>query len=266
MNKGSISGVVRNIGLLQLADYLRFYSQKIRNLSANRRFKKAYPEVQLPPDYLMYESFRLNYEKYYTEGRETAQWLIGQFSPFMELKAKKILDWGCGPGRLVRHLPDLLGPDAEVYGTDYNPRSIRWNTAHLPSIHFNLNKLEARLPYVSDFFDAIYGISIFTHLSENMHAEWYNELLRILKPGGLLLLTTQGDVFMEKLTPAEKAHYLQGQLIVRGKVKEGHRTYSAFHPTAYMLQLFSNAEIVKHFSPKPEKGKWLPQDIWIIRK
>ena len=161
---------------------------------------------------------------------------------------------------------DLLGPETEVYGTDYNPRSIRWNTANLPAIRFNLNKLEADLPYASDFFDAIYGISILTHLSENMHTDWYYELYRVLKPGGLLLLTTQGDVFMEKLTPAERDRYLQGQLVVRGKVKEGHRTYSAFHPTAYMQQLFANAEILAHIGPKPEKGKWLPQDIWIIRK
>jgi len=265
-NKGIISGAVRSLGLLQAADYLRFQFQRVSNQSANRRFLAQNPAVLLPPDYLMYESFQLNYEKYFHEGRETAKWLIQQFSPFMDLQGKKVLDWGCGPARLLRHLPELLGPESEIHGTDYNPKSIRWNTENLPGIRFNLNKLEARLPYDSNSFDAIYGISIFTHLSESMHSEWYNELHRILKPGGLLLLTTQGDVFMEKLTPAEQTRYLQGQLVVRGKVKEGHRTYSAFHPAAYMQLLFSNADVLAHTSPMPERGKWLPQDIWIVRK
>ena len=81
-----------------------------------------------------------------------------------------------------------------------------------------------------------------------------------------MFMTTQGDPFRVKLTEPESVRYQQGQLIVRGQVKEGHRTYSAFHPTSFMEQLFSNMKIEEHIVGQPEKGKWLPQDIWIIRK
>ena len=45
-----------------------------------------------------------------------------------------------------------------------------------------------------------------------------------------MFLTTQGDNFRVKLTDLELNKYNNDELVVRGKVKEGHRTYSAFHP------------------------------------
>ncbi len=266
IQKGDISHILRKLRLIWFTDFLRYHIQKIKNWRANKHFRKTHPEVVLPPDYLIYESFQLHYKKYYTESRETAQWLIGHFEKHIELAQKNILDWGCGPGRLIRHLPALIGHGCSYYGTDYNRASIEWCRTHIPDVQFNLNQLEAKLPYPDEFFDVIYGISIYTHLSEKMHHEWHRELSRILKPNGIMLMTTQGDPFRVKLTEPESVRYQQGKLIVRGQVKEGHRTYSAFHPTSFMEQLFSNMKIEEHIVGQPEKGKWLPQDIWIIRK
>lgn len=81
-----------------------------------------------------------------------------------------------------------------------------------------------------------------------------------------MFLTTQGNNFKVKLIESELVKYTKGQLVVRGKVKEGHRTYSAFHPTEFMTKLFSNAEILEHVATQPADGGWLPQDIWIIQK
>lgn len=229
-------------------------------------FKKNNPTVKLPPDYLIYESFQINYQKYYTESIDTAKWLAAHFEKHIELTNKRILDWGCGPGRLIRHLPNVIGNGCEFYGTDYNEKSIEWCSKNLPNIRFNKNSLAAHLPYTDDFFDVIYGISIFTHLSEQLHVDWYNELYRLLKPGGIMFLTTQGDVYKIKLTDQEVEKYNNNQLIVRGNVKEGHRTFSAFQPPGYMRKLFSNSEILEHIETDPGEEKWLPQDIWIIRK
>ena len=81
-----------------------------------------------------------------------------------------------------------------------------------------------------------------------------------------MFLTTQGDNFKVKLTDSEVLKYNNGALIIRGNVKEGHRTFSAFHPTAFMKKLFHNVEILEHVATNPESGKWVPQDIWIIKK
>ncbi|HAH22451.1 MAG TPA: class I SAM-dependent methyltransferase [Prolixibacteraceae bacterium] len=266
MNKGQISNVLRQLGLIYLTDWIRFYIQRYKNRKINRDFKSSHPEVKLPPDYLMYESFQINYKEYYTESIDTAQWITEYFKKHIELKDKKILDWGCGPGRVIRHLPTVIGNGCEYFGTDYNRQSIDWCSMNLPGITFNGNSLEAKLPYGDNYFDVIYGISIFTHLSEQMHHDWYNELFRVLSSGGILYLTTQGDNFKVKLTEPELLKYNNGHLVIRGNVKEGHRTYSAFHPTEYMNRLFSNVEMLEHVATKPVAETWLPQDIWIIRK
>ncbi len=266
MVKENISKLLRRTGLLYGSDRVRFYLELFKNRKINRKFKKDNPAIALPPDYLIYESFRINYYKYYTESINAAKWLCGYFSQYMKLEKRKILDWGCGPGRIIRHLPQLIGNDCEFYGTDYNSKSIEWCSKNLPGIHFGKNSLAPGLPYPDGYFDIIYGLSIFTHLSEQMHSEWYKELYRILKPRGIMLLTTQGDNYKIKLTPGELVQYNNGDLVVRGHVKEGHRTFSAFQPEQYMRKLFSNIEILDHIETLPEKGRWLPQDVWILKK
>jgi ubiquinone/menaquinone biosynthesis C-methylase UbiE len=166
----------------------------------------------------------------------------------------------------LRHLPEIFGDSCNYYGTDYNKKSIEWCKNNLPGIAFNHNSLKAILPYEDNQMDVIYGISIFTHLSEKMHHEWFKELYRVLNKGGIMFLTTQGHQFKAKLKDNEIAEFDNGKLVIRGKVKEGHRTYSAFHPTSFMLNLFRNMEILDHIENRPIQGNYIPQDIWIIRK
>ncbi len=266
MLKAKISNLLRHLRLLYLTDKARFYFHWLRYRKLNQSFRKAHPEVKLPPDYLLYESFQLHYPLYYEDGWETAQELVELFRQHIELKDKKILDWGCGPGRIIRHMPALTGNGCEFYGTDYNQKSIAWCSQHLKGITFNTNTLAAQLPYPDNFFDLIYGYSIFTHLSETLHYEWYAELIRVLKPQGILFLTTQGNNYIAKLTNTERESFNQGQLVVRGKVKEGHRTYSAFHPEPFMRHLFRKEEIVEHLTAPPHANGWLPHDFWIVKK
>jgi len=266
MKKGQISFFLRKLRLMYKIDYLRFYIQRFKNRKTNKIFKQNNPEVNLPPDYLIYESFRIDYQKYYFDGQKTTQWLLQHIKKHIDLKNKRILDWGCGPGRIIRHLPQTVGNNCEYYGTDYNKESIEWCAKNLNDIKFNNNTIEAKLPYSDDYFDVIYGISIFTHLSEQKHYEWYNELYRILNKNGIMFLTTQGDNFKTKLTDNELKIYNDNNIVVRGNVKEGHRTYSAFHPKEFMKKLFKNVEILEHLQTNPEPNKGLPQDIWIIKK
>src|SRR5690606_21036025 len=114
-----------------------------------------------------------------------------------------------------------------LYGTDYNRKSIEWCSDNLKGINFNNNKLEADLPWAKNYFDIVYGLSIFTHLSETLHFDWFKELMRVLKPEGIFLFTTQGNNFTIKLTEQELKLFRKGELVIRGKVTEGHRTYSA---------------------------------------
>lgn len=266
MKKGKLSNTLRKLRLLYFADSVSFYIRKIKTRKENKEFLSKNPEVKLPPDYLMYESFQINYRKYFKDGAKVASEIAERFKKHTELKDKKILDWGCGPGRIIRHLPEVINNGCQFYGTDYNKKSIEWCSENLKGIQFNHNKLEANLPYEDNFFDIIYGLSIFTHLSEKMHFDWFNELKRILKPGGIMYITTQGKHFKVKLSQDEIVKFNNNELVVRGNVLEGHRTYSAFHPEDFMKKLFKEVEILEHIVTPVKSKSWLPQDIWIVKK
>jgi ubiquinone/menaquinone biosynthesis C-methylase UbiE len=114
-------------------------------------------------------------------------------------------------------------------------------------------------------FDLIYGISIFTHLSELNNIAWYNELIRIAKKDGIILVTTAGKAFKAKMIKKEAIAFDENKLVVRSNVIEGHRIYAAFHPENHAIQLFeSKARILKHI--KGEIMDWgIEQDTWILK-
>lgn len=265
MMKATISKLLRQTRLLFLADKLRFYIQKYKNQAKNKSFQSSHKEFVFPPDYLMYESFNISYESYYKSGKAAAERFIKSFRKYNSAENVKVLDWGCGPARVVRHIPGIV-PNGSVYGTDYNQNSIEWNKKNIADVDFNLNGLQAALPYEDSFFDFIYGISIFTHLSEQLHYEWKNELTRVLKKDGILLLSLQGNLFKTILTDNEIRDFENGNLVVRGNVKEGHRTYSAFHPENFVKKLFSDYEILEHTDSFINNNGKPEQDIWILKK
>lgn len=267
ISKATLSQFLRRSGLLQSADQLQFRLQQWRKRKTNRAFRQKYPDVALPPDYTLFESFQLDYWKYYEGGRNTAAWVWNQLHPYLqETQCGRILDWGCGPARVVRHMPALLGNQWEIYGTDYNKQTIDWCQKHIKNVRFSSNQVDPPLPFAENFFDAVYGISIFTHLSEENHRRWLLELLRVTRPGSVLMFTTQGAAFRARLTPAERARFDRGDLVVRAQVKEGHRLFSTFHPPDFLRRLFSaEAPILQH-RPGMVMDWGIEQDTWVLRK
>jgi ubiquinone/menaquinone biosynthesis C-methylase UbiE len=265
MNRGNISNLIRKFRLLKTADYLRFQILRAKNLSKNRVYIKNHPNVSFPPDYLLYESFAIDYRAYFEGGKITADDLFKFLTKYKTHKDLNILDWGCGPGRIIRHMPQLFDSSCRFYGTDYNSKSINWCSRNIPNVNFTVNDLSPPLNYQNHFFDIIYGISIITHLSRKMQFDWIKEFHRVLNKDGLMLLTSAGNSFQSILTKEEKARFQNGDLVIRSRVKEGHRTYTAFHPVRFMQDLFAEFEILEHIEQKPS-GMNLSQDIWIIRK
>ena len=258
--KNSFSRFLRKVRLLYVADYLRYFFVKYQNKKDNEVFKEKFPEIVLPPDYLMYESFKLDYASYYFGGKKTAEWVQNITKEWLPKGNWVVLDWGCGPGRVIRHWPEN---NFTCFGSDVNEKSLAWCKHNFPSIRFLHQQVLPPLDIAEETFDLIYGISILTHLSLSAHFLWIKELDRMLKPGGLLFLTTQGNAFKDKLTESEKRDFDQGNLIVRGAVKEGHRTFSSFHPVSFMEKLFHSFVFLKHISTENEGNV---QDVWIVRK
>jgi SAM-dependent methyltransferase len=268
MNIYNIANVVRNAGLMHLSDTFKYYFVKVKNFNKNRQFRQKYPEVVLPPDYILFESFKLDYEKYYIGGSKSANWLITVLEQYVQFKGARILDWGCGPGRMIQHLPNLLGEHTQYFATDYNEKTIIWCQQHFKNknIRFEHNGLLPPLVFEDHFFQIIYGISIFTHLSLQNHIDWFTELSRVLQKKGVILLTTHGNIFRQRMTPQEMAQFDRGELVVRANVIEGHRVFTTFHPPIFMRNLFeTTCEILLH-EPGLAESWGLNQDVWVLRK
>ena len=90
MNKGRLTNLLRSAGLMHAADRIRYAMLRYRNRHVNQAFRRANPTVALPPDYLLYESFQLNYRKYYEDGLDTARWVQEHLAKHLELRDKHI--------------------------------------------------------------------------------------------------------------------------------------------------------------------------------
>lgn len=265
MNTGKITAPFRKLGLIHVFDKVKFQYIKAKNRKVNQAFLAANPDVVLPPDYLIFETFHLDYDSYYFGGQKSAKSIVSQVAPFITLQNKKILDWGCGPGRIIRHLHNEV-QDCEIHGVDYNKTNLNWCAENIPNITFKKNEINPPLPYKERTFDFIYAISIFTHLSEENHPAWMAELARVSQKGAVLLLTSHGPIFKRILTPDEIKTYDKGEIVTRGKAVEGHRVYAAFHPPTYFRSLVEEHFEVLQYTEGTEQDWGIQQDHWIVRR
>ena len=148
---------------------------------------------------------------YLAEGRKDATELIRivEASGFPISQTRRILEFGCAAGRMIRHFMDLA-PKAELWGVDIGAGHIRWciNNLSLP-IHFATTTLVPHLPFEDRNFDLIFCGSIFTHI-EDLQEAWLLELGRILRPGGRLYLTIHDENTVRFLATKYRAWPLAG--------------------------------------------------------
>ena len=144
---------------------------------------------------------------------------------------ESILDFGCGCGRVTRHWQHLGGA---VHGCDYNPHLVDWCTANLPFASFSVNRAEPPLPYEDDRFDFVYSLSVFTHLDERLQTAWIDELVRVLRPGGLLLTSLKTTVNEDVMDADDVERFERGELVVKRPEVSGRNDCAAFHPLAYI--------------------------------
>ncbi len=130
------------------------------------------------------------------------------FIKFGKLKpTEKILDVGCGIGRMAVPLTKFLdkktvyeGFDIVVDGIDWCKKEI---SSKFPNFHFQLadiynkaynpagkNKAsEYRFPYENEYFDFVFLTSVFTHMLPADMDHYISEIARVLKKDGRCFIT-----------------------------------------------------------------------------
>jgi len=112
-------------------------------------------------------------------------------------QGKRVLDFGCGAGRVLRQFLPEAETGGEFWGCDLYEPTIAWLTRnHSPPFRFYVNDRRP-MPHPDSYFDLVYAISVFTHITDAW-ADWLLELHRILNPDGLLLATFIGPRSWER--------------------------------------------------------------------
>ena len=120
----------------------------------------------------------------------------------------RVLDVGCGAGRLAGPLVGYLGPDGSYEGFDSSRERIEWCNEHIaphhPRFRFTVAEglyngqynpagdipaSEYTFPYPDAEFDVVVLASVFTHMLPDDVAHYLDEIARVMKPGSRSLIT-----------------------------------------------------------------------------
>ena len=106
---------------------------------------------------------------------------------FNHLEDKKILDVGCGYGKVLRRFIDYGAIPENLYGVDLLPDRIERAKKLSPHINFYLGSA-TELPFENEFFDIVMQFTVFTSILDySMKQKIAKEMLRVLKPDGIII-------------------------------------------------------------------------------
>ena len=188
----------------------------------------------------------------------------------------RLLDFGCGCGRFLRHLGSLV-PDVELHGVDIDAEMIAWCEANIPYATTITGPHEPPLPYPDAHFDLVINHSVFTHLDERYQDMWLAELRRVTAPGGVLMLTVEGTSSWNRtavlsLRAGDDVERWRDQLESRGILflSDDHFVGST-HPDFYHSTVHAPWYVFEHWNSFFEIAAYLPdgsisQDLVVLRR
>lgn len=199
--------------------------------------------MSVPPALLRYRvSESLSVPGFFETGRSLANLVAATFrnagAP-VDRPGQRILDFGCGCGRVTTWMLNeqrVTSLDA----VDTDAEAIAWCHSNIASARFAHVHPLPPLPFEDATFDAIYGVSVFTHLDESMQDAWFAELKRVLKPHGWLLFTVHGSAAAAILPESDRGELrAHGFLHVRSQRLKGVMPdwyHTTFHVREYLME------------------------------
>jgi SAM-dependent methyltransferase len=137
---------------------------------------------------------------YEAAGRRLSGFLHSVLPDEWSLEGKRLLDFGCGSGRVLRYL-GVEAEHTELHGCDIDEQSVQWLKENLcpPVAEVFLSFPQPPLPKPDEHYDLIYAFSVFTHLTDQW-SDWILELHRLLSRDGLLVVSFAGRALSEKVS------------------------------------------------------------------
>ena len=119
--------------------------------------------------------------------------VLKRFPASQPSSARRALDIGCGPGRVVLPMSRHFG---EIHGVDVSPEMIaqaRSRLREIPQAYVHVSSGSDLSLFPADHFDFVYSYAVFQHIpSEHVVFSYLRETVRVLKPGGFAHLQING--------------------------------------------------------------------------
>jgi SAM-dependent methyltransferase len=190
------------------------------------------------------------------------------------------LDFGSSSGRVVRSLA-LAYPQSHFYGCDPNRDAIAWASGFIPNVRFFVSPEAPPMDMPDNTLDGAYAISIWSHFSARAALAWLDEMHRVLKEDGFLVITTHGFGSLR--------HYLKHGFMLAGDIEaarrglenDGHYFIDVFRESGgdwgvgevdwgnsffnpiYLIQHLSPNWVLQDFRPSRSEDN---QDVYLLRK
>ncbi len=117
-------------------------------------------------------------------------------------RRKRVLDWGCGAGRLAIGIKYLMGNVADYHGVDIQPELLNWAREHLTDEHTRFTLVDAHnarynpdgqpsydIPAEPGSVDVFHAYSVFSHMLTEDVAGYSASIAALLAPEGRAWLT-----------------------------------------------------------------------------
>lgn len=140
---------------------------------------------------------------------------------FGNLTDKRVLDVGCGKGRFARVLQEQ-NPGAEIWGLDISEEMLRFVPAGIHTVAGSMTEL----PFATSAFDFVYATESLEHAVEIERA--VQEMCRVLKPGGKLLIVDKNAEHWGKLKTPDWERWFQRDELERLLARDCRRVSSEY--------------------------------------
>jgi ubiquinone/menaquinone biosynthesis C-methylase UbiE len=269
--KKGIKKIIEKTATESLSKHVHFKFKKLQHYLKNQQFKKHNPTVAIPPDEWLFETFQLDYQKYFDDGKLAAKEILDWTTELISSEMPTILDWGCGTGRIIQHIHSY-NPYTLLYAVDINKKMIDWNHQNIKGVHFSEISSITPTAYPANYFDLVYGISVYTHLSSTLQSDWLAELHRMIKPAGILLVTTHGSFFHSQLSKKEinilnEKGFFEKNFQQNHLLQSGNRNDTLYVTEEHFKKIIEpHFEIKSYYDGSKYPEKFGGQDLWILQK
>ena len=148
-----------------------------------------------PPPALIHRTSALNEEADFSKHGTAILRAIATHSIVPINSYRCVLDFGIGVGRLARM---FKGFDGRYAGVDIDELLLDWIKENLSWVDAYKTTPRQPLPFSESTFDAVFSISVFTHINEADQFYYLDELRRVTAPGARLFLTVAGERALQR--------------------------------------------------------------------